>query len=511
MKIKIDIPSLLLIDTPGHEAFTSIRKRGSSIADLAILVIDINEGFRPQTDESLEFLKEFKTPFLVAATKIDRTPGWFPSPGACFFESIEKQPEHVKEGVDKAIYTLVGQLSERGFDAERYDRVTDFTKQIAIIPCSGITGEGIPEVLMMLTGLAQNFLKDKLEITAGRGRGSILEIKEARGLGLTADIILYDGEIRRGDWIVIGGIEPLALKIKVLLKPKPLREIRVEKEFEQVESVGAAAGVKIVAPGLEKAIAGSPIIAVRKEEEVEKVKKELKEELCAEFGVCGGEGVLLKADTLGSVEALIHMLKQRNISVRKADVGPLSKKDVIEMETVADKYKRIIFLFNVPLGADVEQEARSRGIKVLKSDVIYKLFEEYDEWIAEQKEREKQEKLSRITMPGKIELLRGFVFRQSNPAIVGVEVLDGVIKSGVQLQKKDGTKVGTIKQIQVENVTVEKAEKGQRVAVSIEGPTVGRQIREGDVLTTVITRGDLKVLEEYGLPEAGLAREILGK
>ncbi|MEM5804769.1 MAG: translation initiation factor IF-2 [Candidatus Aenigmatarchaeota archaeon] len=511
MKLDVKIPGLLFLDTPGHEAFTSIRRRGSSIADIAVLVIDLLEGIKPQTDESIQLLKQFKTPFIIAATKVDKLSGWISSKDANFSETLARQPERVREEVDAAVYKLVGQLSERGFDSERYDRVNDFRKQVAIVPCSGITGEGVPDLLMMLTGLAQNFLKDKIGITSDVGRGSILEIKEVRGLGLTADMILYDGEIRKGDTIVIGGADPIVTKIKALLKPKPLRDIRVEKEFEQVERVGAAAGVKISAPGLEAAIAGSPIIALRGEEGVGEAKEELREELCGDFGVCGGEGVMLKADTLGSVEALIHMLKQRNMKINKAGVGPLTKKEVVEMETVADKYNRVIFVFNLPLAADVEQEAKSRGIKVFRSNIIYALFEEYDKWAEQQKEIEKREELARINMPAKIELLKGFVFRQNDPAIVGVEVLDGRLRPGAALRKKDGSKVGTVKAIQVENVGVEEAEKGQRVAVSIDGPTVGRQIKEGDILVTSVGREDLKVLDKYGMPEAKLARELLGK
>jgi len=510
MKLDVKIPGLLFLDTPGHEAFTSIRQRGSSIADIAVLVIDLFEGIKPQTDESIQLLKQFKTPFIVAATKVDRLHGWIIHKGECFSETLSKQPEKIRDEVDAAVYKLVGQLSERGFESERYDRVNDFKKQVAIVPCSGITGEGVPDLLMMLTGLAQNFLKDRLELTSKYGKGSILEIKEVRGLGLTADVILYDGEIRKGDIIVIGGGEPIVTKVKALLKPKPLRDIRVEKEFEQVEHVGAAAGVKISAPGLEKAIAGSPIIALRGEEDVEKVKAELKDELCGDFGVCGGEGVMLKADTLGSVEALIHMLKQRSINISKASVGLLTKKDVMEMESVADKYNRVIFVFNTAVAADVEQEARNRGIMVLKSNIIYKLFEEYDGWVIQQKEIEKKQKLASITMPAKFEILKGFVFRQSDPAIVGVEIIDGRLRPGVTLKKKDGSKAGTVKGIQVESVSVEEAEKGQRVAVSIDGPTVGRQIKEGDVLTTIIQRSDLKILDEYNMPEAKLARELLG-
>ena len=263
--IKLEIPGLLLIDTPGHAAFTSIRKRGSSIADLAILVVDITEGIQEQTDESIKILKEFKTPFLVAATKIDRVEGWIPNKKSCFLDSFNKQPEWVRQRLDERFYKLVGQFSERGFDSERFDRINDFKQTVAIVPCSGVTGEGIPELLVMLAGLAQAFLKDQLEVSKGIGRGSILEVKEMKGLGTTLDVILYDGEIRKGDWIIIGGREPIVTRVKALLKPRPLKEIRVEKQFESIDYVFAASGVKISAPGMEGAVAGSPIVFVSDE------------------------------------------------------------------------------------------------------------------------------------------------------------------------------------------------------------------------------------------------------
>lgn len=506
MKIKLDIPGLLLIDTPGHEAFTSLRKRGGSSADIAILVVDINEGFQPQTDESLLLLKQFKTPFVVAATKIDKIQNWVAYAGT-FSESFEKQPSLARESLDNALYKIVGQLSERGFDSERFDRVNDFKKTVAIVPCSGITGEGVAELLMLLSGMAQSFLKQELELKSKNGMGSVLEVKELRGHGTTIDVILYDGEIHRGDWLVIGGKQPIVTKIKALLKPKPLRELRVEKQFESVSSITAASGIKISAPELEKAVGGSPFIAVRKESEIEKAKKELMSEEAVEFEKAGA-GVILKADTLGSLEALIHILKQKNIEIKKAEVGAVKRSDVIAAEQ-SPPLKKLIFAFNVAVGNDAAEEAKNK-VKILQSNIIYKLIEDYDLWLRQEQERLKQEKLEAITMPARIVLLKGFVFRQSKPAVVGVEVLEGVIKPRVNLLK-DGKVVGTVKEIQSEGATVEKAEKGQRAALSIEGPTVGRQIEEGDELFVAVNENDLKVLEEFGsAEEIALAKKILG-
>lgn len=509
MKIKLEIPGLLILDTPGHEAFTSLRKRGGSCADLTILVVDINEGFQPQTDESLNFIKQFKTPFIVAATKIDKIKGWVKNENKSFTETYFKQPEFVREELDNKLYKLIGQLSERKFETERFDKVKDFRKTIAIVPCSGVTGEGIPELLMVLSGLSQVFLKDKIEITRKNGLGSILEVKELKGLGTTIDVILYDGEIHKGDFLIIGGKEPIVTRIKALLKPQPLKELRVEKQFESLDSVAAACGIKISAPNLENVIAGSPIISVSKEEDIEQAKKELEKEVEAIEFEKAGEGIVLKADTLGSLEALVKMLKDKNIEIKKAEVGDVHRSDIMGIESV-DRLKKIVFAFNVSIDAIAKEEAKNREIKIFQNNVIYRLIEDYENWIKEETEKIRKEKLEKITRPGKIQILKGFVFRASNPAIVGVEVLEGMIKNGVKLVKEK--EIGFVKELQKEGETTEKAEKGDKVAVSIEGGVVGRNIKEGDELFVKISKDDLKVLEELNLKEEiELAKHILEK
>lgn len=509
IKVKIQIPGLLFLDTPGHEAFTSLRRRGGSCADLAILVVDISEGFQPQTVESISFLKEFKTPFVVAATKIDSIKGWFPQEGKSFLESFAKQSQHVKDVLEEKVYKIVAQLSGQGFDSERFDRISDFTKNISIVPCSGRTGEGIPELLMMLSGLAQEFLKEEIEIKSERGIGSILEVKDVRGIGTTIDVILYDGKIEKGDWIIIGGREPIVAKIRALLKPAPLKDLRTEKQFEHVDKVSAAAGIKISAPGLENAIAGSPIIAVKEESEIESVKAELAKEVEGIEFEKAVEGIVIKADMLGSLEAMIRMIKQKGIEIRKAGVGDIHRNDVVTIES-GDRLKKVILAFNVKISEDAEEMAKERNVKIFVNDIIYRLFEDYEKWVSDEKKKMEQERLEGITRPGKILLLKGLVFRASNPAVVGVEIVSGMIKSGVSLLK-DGREIGTVKEIQSEGNTVEKAERGQRVAVSIDGAIVGRHIFEGDELSVKITPADLAVLEELGsAEEVALAKKTLG-
>ncbi len=495
LNIRITIPGLLFLDTPGHAAFITLRRRGGAVSDLAILVIDINEGFKEQTDESLMVLKEFKTPFVVAATKIDKIPGWFPEENACFLDSFKKQSENVKEELEKRVYRLVSQLAERGLNAERFDRIEDFTKKVAIVPCSGITGEGIPELLMVLAGLAQQFLKERLKLSE-KPKGTVLEVKETLGFGTTIDVILYDGVLKKGDYIVIGGKEPIVTKIKALLRPRPLQELRVEKKFESVDEVHAAAGIKIAAPNLENVIAGSPIVGVKDEKEIEEAKNLVQKEIEEVEFQKQIDGVILKADTIGSLEAMIKLLTEEGIPIRKAEVGHVTKQDVIEASNVSDDLRKVILAFNVKSLEDAKKIARDLKIKIFENNVIYRLLEEYKEWCYQRKEREIQEKLEKVARPVKIKLLKGFVFRASKPCIVGVEVLAGILKSGAILRREDGKIVGKVKEIQKEGQTIKEAKKGERVAISMEEPTVGRTIHEGDTLTSVLSEKDMKILRE---------------
>jgi len=495
LKIEITIPGLLFIDTPGHEAFTTLRRRGGSVADLAILVIDINEGFQPQTDESLEFLKQFRTPFLVAATKIDLVPGWYPHMNACFMDSFSKQSEGVQDDLEKKVYDIVSQLSMREFEADRFDRVTDFKKRIAIVPTSGKTGEGVPELLMMLAGLSQAFLKDRLELSK-KCRGTVLEIKEITGLGTTIDAIIYDGTIKRGDHLIIGGKEPTVTKIKALLRPPVLKELRIEKKFDSVNEVHAAAGIKISAPNLESVIAGSPIICISDGSRVDEAKKIVQKEVEEVEFSKEGEGVVARSDTLGSLEALIKILQKNEIPIKKAEVGPVTKQDIVELHPLKDDLKKVVLAFNIGVLPDAEAMARDLKIEIFKNNIIYRLIEDYQKWCSEKKERRELDKLERIVRPCKFRILPGFVFRKRKPAVFGVEMLAGVLKPNTPMKKEDGKDVGKIKNIEKEGKIIPSAKTGDKVAVSMEEPTIGRQINEGDILMSVITRSGIEGLKE---------------
>jgi translation initiation factor 5B len=496
LNVKFTIPGLLFIDTPGHAAFTSLRRRGGSLADIAILVVDINEGFKPQTIEAVEILKQSKTPFVVAANKIDLLPGW-QRKSQRLLENLRQQGSSVQELLDRKIYEVVGQLSHFNFNSERFDRVEDYTKQIAIIPVSAKIGEGIPELLMTITGLAQRYLEQFLKFDVkGPAKGTILEVKEEKGFGTTIDVIVYDGTARVNDTIVIGGIEkPVVTKIKALLEPMPLQEMRDKKaKFNHVDWISAATGVKIVAPGIEQVIAGMPI-RVASVQNLEKVKREVQLEVKEVLIETENKGLIVKADTLGSLEALIKLLKEKDISIRKASVGPITKKDLADAEANFDADP----LLAAVLGFNVKDESGTSldKVKVITNDVIYRLVEDYDAWCESARKSQEMSELGNLVRPCKFLVMKGYVFRQNNPAVVGVDVEAGTLKSGMPVMNAEGREITRVKSIQSEQQNVEKAEKGKQVAVAMEHVTVGRQINEGDFLYSSIPEEDFRRLREF--------------
>ncbi|MBS3096257.1 translation initiation factor IF-2 [Candidatus Woesearchaeota archaeon] len=512
LKLQIEIPGFVIIDTPGHAAFTNLRKRGGNLADVAILVIDINEGVKPQTAECIGILKQYKTPFVVALNKIDLLPGWKPNSKTGLLENINKQNENAMLLLEKKLYDVVGRISEFGFNAERFDRVEDYTKQIAIIPISAKAGEGLAELLMVITGLSQRFLEQSLKVDVkGNAKGTILEVKEEKGLGTTADVILYDGSLKQNDIVVIGSLdEPVSTKIKALFEPLPLAEMRDKKaKFKPVNEIAAATGVKISAPELDKVVAGMPLRSCLADE-VSKVKEEIKKEIAEVIIETDNQGIVIKADSLGSLEALIQILRGKGINIKRASIGSISKKDISDADSAYEKEP----LQSVVLGFNVKSMpgTRSKNAKVICSNVIYKLLEDFEKWQSDERRRLESKEIEGLHRPCKIVLLKGYVFRQNNPAIAGVEVLAGTLAAGTPLMKNDGIAITEAKSMQQEQENIEKAEKGKQVAVSLPDVTIGRQLNEGDILYSAVPEEHFRKFKEFknllSQEEINLLKEI---
>lgn len=512
-KLKITIPGLLAIDTPGHAAFTNLRKRGGSIADLAVLVIDINQGIQPQTREAINILKTFKVPFVVAATKIDMIFGW-KNHDKLFISNLKQQSDLAKKAYEDKFYKLLGELSEEGFDSNIYNQIDDYAKSVAIIPVSGQTGEGVAELLALLTGLSQKFLQNKLDVDVKQpAEGTILEIKEEKGMGTTADVIVYSGSLNKDDTIVIGGLNDVFdTKIRSLLKPLPLSEIRDQKsKFQHINKVVAASGIKILAPDLDKALAGAPFASARNDEQINEAKRKILDEIEEVLIEKDGEGIILKADTLGSLEAALNLLKQKNIPIKRADIGDITKQDIIEAASHKKETPELAFVlgFNVKCSDSMQKEADKEKVPVICHPVIYKIVEDYDEQIEILKKQLELEKLEGITWPGKLKILPQYIFRQSNPAIFGVEVIGGNLKQDVDLMNKDGVIIGTIKSIEDQGKKLEELKQGEQAALSVNGITLGRNAEGGDELFVNVSEDNYRKLKEVKKLLTGQEKQIL--
>ncbi|MFA5412377.1 MAG: translation initiation factor IF-2 [Candidatus Micrarchaeia archaeon] len=507
LKIKIEIPGLLFIDTPGHEAFTNLRERGGSIADMAILVVDVAQGFQPQTLESIRILKQCRTPFVVAANKIDLIHGWKKQGTDSFLKSFAKQPPHVQEAVDNRMYELMGALSTHGFDCDRFDRITDFKKQIAIIPLSAKTREGLAELLLLIAGLSQKFMEKRLELGTGEGKGTVLEVKEEKGLGSTVDIVLYDGKIAKGDEIIFLARDGVRrTKVRALLEPNLAKGAK--DKYAYLDSIEAAAGVKILAPDLGGVIPGSPLYVVK---DFEAQKAELEAQAKQLLFESGEEGVIVKADSLGSIEAILALFTKNGIKVRKADIGAVTRMDVAAAKAVRgeNRYDGVVFGFNVEVMDEARAEAEAAGVPIIWSNVIYKFIEDYEEWRVGEKGREKKELEAELPWPAKIKVLKGFFFRLSKPAVFGIEVMGGKLRKGVRLMNASGADLGEVKGIQNEGKGIEEAAAGLKVAISSEDIVLGKDVKEGDVLYTAMGKSQVFKWEEKGesLDEGG--KEVL--
>jgi translation initiation factor 5B len=518
-KAETSVPGLLVIDTPGHEVFANLRLRGGSAADIAIVVADANKGFEAQTIESIDILKKRKVPFVVALNKVDMVAGW--RVGSKFIsEDVKRQELAVQTTLDEKIYNVVGSLSRLGFASEAFWRVKDFTKEVAIVPVSARAGVGIPELLAVLVGLAQQFLSKRLERHEGPARGIVLEVNEEPGLGPSANVILLDGTIHQGDNIMVAKRDAAMIaRVKALLLPKPLDEMRDPRDkFKPVESVNAAAGLKVTSPDLDGVLAGSPLYVIERsnsDDQIAKLKSMVEDEIKNSIvNNTDSSGVILRCDTIGSLEAITDLLRKAKVPIRLGDIGHITRRDIIEAAAVRenDRYLGVVLGFNVKILEDAQREAQERSVKIFDEKIIYNLVRSYTDWVQYQREHEESLLFNELPPVSKFQFMKGYVFRRNDPAVFGAEIQVGKLRQKVLVINEEGRKVGTVHQIQESGKAIEEATMGMQVAVSIKEPTIGRQINEGDIFYTDLNSRQAKqLIERFNHRLNDKEKEILNK
>jgi translation initiation factor 5B len=495
----LKIPGLLFIDTPGHVAFANMRARGGALADIAILVVDVNEGLMPQTIESINILKKYKTPFVIVANKIDLVPLVTETSNTSFSQFIKKQRDEYREELDKRIYDLVNAVYLQGFPSDRFDRVTDFSKTIAIIPASAKLRIGIQDILMMLAGLSQRYLEKEISMVNGEARGTIIEVKIESSVGTTLDTILYQGILKTGDVIAINTKEgPKLTRVKALL----VNRSNGEKGLKEKRTVSAAAGVRILISDKYEVIAGSPLIAVTASPEAAFLEIEKESKTNIDLST---HGITVKAEALGSLEAIAYELSQRNILIRSATIGDITRRDATDVATLNDPMERLIIGFNVTVTDDAKEAVLSTDVGILVGNIIYSLMDQAEKWLKDRETQIREARKQEKSMPAKITIMPENIFRATKPVIVGVHIEGGSIKVGDKLIKSDGRYGGSIKSIRDGELSKKFAEAPSEVAVAIDGVTLNRQIFPGETLYVDIPESVVKELRESNADAATMS------
>ncbi|KAL4075578.1 hypothetical protein J3A83DRAFT_4356844 [Scleroderma citrinum] len=516
-KQEYKIPGLLIIDTPGHESFTNLRSRGSSLCNIAILVVDIMHGLEPQTLESLRLLRERKTPFIVALNKIDRMYGWAATPDGAFQESLAKQKISVQREFEDRVQKTILAFAEQGLNAVLHYENKNFARNVSLVPTSAVTGEGVPDMIMLLVNLTQQRMSDRL-MYLSELECTVLEVKVVEGLGTTIDVVLSNGILREGERIVVCGLNgPIVTQVRALLTPQPLRELRIKSQYVHHKEVRAALGVKLVAPDLEKAIAGSRLLVVGPDDDEEDLRDEVMSDLTSLLNSIdkSGRGVCVQASTLGSLEALLDFLKVSKIPVNGINIGPVHKKDVMRCATMLERAKElaVILAFDVPVDKDTEKLAEEMGIRIFKADIIYHLFDAFTAYNNEIMEAKRRDAAPQAVWPCRLKTIAAFCKR--DPIILGVDILDGTLRIGTPIcvvkvpdpanpSKREIIDLGKITSLEINHKSLEKVKKseaGGGVAVKIEhavyqpAKMFGRHFDESDELISHITRQSIDVLK----------------
>ncbi|KAI0404582.1 hypothetical protein F4802DRAFT_223174 [Xylaria palmicola] len=512
-KFELKVPGLLIIDTPGHESFSNLRSRGSSLCNIAILVVDIMHGLEPQTLESMKLLRDRKTPFIVALNKIDRLYGWKKVDNNGFQESLALQNRGVQNEFKNRLEQTKLAFAEQGFNAELFYENKAMARYVSLVPTSAHTGEGIPDMLKLIVELTQERMVGSL-MYLSEVQATVLEVKAIEGFGMTIDVILSNGILREGDRIVVCGVEgAITTNIRALLTPAVMKELRVKSQYVHNKEVKAAMGVKISAPGLEGAIAGSRLLVVGPDDDEEDLEEEVEADLNKLFSrvSTSGRGVSVQASTLGSLEALLDFLKDCKIPVANVGIGPVFKRDVMQCGTMLEKSPdyAVMLCFDVKVDKEAQAYADENGIKIFTADIIYHLFDSFTKHMEEQLEKKKEESKLLAVFPCVLNTVA--VFNKTNPIVVGVDVVDGNLRVGTPIAAvrqnsttgaKEIVSMGRVSSIERDHKQIPICKKGQpSVAVKIEmgghQPTYGRQLEESDTLYSLISRASIDCLKEF--------------
>uniref|UniRef100_A0A665WE70 Eukaryotic translation initiation factor 5B n=1 Tax=Echeneis naucrates TaxID=173247 RepID=A0A665WE70_ECHNA len=505
----IKIPGMLIIDTPGHESFSNLRNRGSSLCDIAILVVDIMHGLEPQTLESINLLKEKKCPFIVALNKIDRLYDWKKSPDTDVVATLKKQKKNTKDEFDERAKAVIVEFAQQGLNAALFYENKDPRTFVSLVPTSAHSGDGMGNLIALLIELTQTMLARRLA-HCDELRAQVMEVKALPGMGTTIDVILINGRLREGETIIVPGVEgPIVTQIRGLLLPPPLKELRVKNQYEKHKEVSTSQGVKILGKDLEKTLAGLPLLVAHREDEIPVLRDELERELKQTLSSIKLEekGVYVQASTLGSLEALLEFLRTSKVPYAGINIGPVHKKDVMKASTMLehDPQYAVILAFDVKVERESQEMADSLGVRIFSAEIIYHLFDAFTKYREDYKKAKQDEFKHIAVFPVKLRVLPQFIFNSRDPIVMGVTVEAGVLRQGTPLcvPSKGFVDIGVVTSIEMNHKSVDIAKKGQEICVKIEpipgeSPKMyGRHFEATDMIVSKITRASIDALKNW--------------
>ncbi|MCL7021700.1 hypothetical protein MKW94_026982 [Papaver nudicaule] len=487
---KLRVPGLLVIDTPGHESFTNLRSRGSGLCDIAVLVVDIMHGLERHTIESLNLLKMRNTEFIVALNKVDRLFGWNTCKNKPIVKAMKKQSNDVRNEFKRRVTQIITQFKEQGLNTELYYKNKEMGEIFNIVPTSAISGEGIPDLLLLLVKWTEKTLVEKLMFT-NEIQCTVLEVKAIEGQGTIIDVVLANGVLHEGDQIVVCGTQgPIVTTIRALLTPHPMRELRIKGSYLHHKELKAAQGVKINAQGLDHAVAGTGLYVVGPDDDVEDIKEATMQDMKSVMSRIdkSGAGVCVQASTLGSLEALLEFLKSPavNIPVIGINIGPVHKSDVRRACAMLERKKEYgtILAFDVKVTPEARELAKENG------------------------EDKKRETSGEAVFPCRLKIMPDCVFNKKDPIVLGVNVLEGTLKMGTPVCIRSGESefidIGRIMSIEINHKEVETAKKGQKVAIKILSQKIfGKHFTVDNELVSHITRESVEILKAYFQDDMG--------
>ncbi|EFA79965.1 eukaryotic translation initiation factor 5B [Heterostelium album PN500] len=506
LKVNFRLPGLLLIDTPGHESFNNLRSRGSGLCDLAILVIDIVHGIEKQTVESINLLRMRKTPFVVALNKVDRVYEWQKYVNLSMNEELKLQNRHTAQDFESRTNKIIAQLAEHELNAALYWRNSDYKKVVSLVPTSAVTGEGLGDLMLVVVQLMQKIMSEKVTYR-NTLECTILEVKAIEGLGTTVDAVLVNGVLNEGDKIVVSGFGgPIVTTIRSLLTPPPLRETRVKTALIPNKSIRASMGVKIVAPGLEKAVAGTSLYVVGEDDDLEELKREAQKDVDSVLATDDTEeiGVTIQASTLGSLEAFSTFLKGEKIPVAFKAIGPVHKKHVMNAAIMANKDPKyaILLAFGVKVEESAMQTANELKITIMSEETIYLFVDRLKTYFGAIKEKLREQTANVCVWPCLLDVIK--VFRQKDPILVGVRIKEGTLRIGTPLVLPDPNQqhvdIGVVQSIKLNEKDVNIAKKDDEVSISIDDSntktTFGRHFDDKKDWYSKISRDSIDALKE---------------